>query len=308
MGQPGLARRHLEEALRLCRNAGLRTCNAYANYYLGRCLLANGDSSMNAEAGRFLEEATADAETFGMARLIGKVQLLRYGESPRGTKLSRESTPENGNRVSPDVGDNIMTPKSAYSDTLQFREEGDTCLFAFRGEDVRIRMSKGLKLILTMLRAPDQDFHVLDLERVGDGNGYASERGPAAEGEAQLDAAAKRSYRARLQDLREQLEEAQRFNDLHRAAIIEEEIGFLARELARAVGLRGSDRKAFSDAERARARATQAIRAAIRNISKHHTVLGWYLSKAVRTGSFCCYRPAPGKTRYDTDVKAKVEI
>jgi tetratricopeptide (TPR) repeat protein len=307
LGQLGLSRQHLEDALWLNRRAGLRTWNAYAHYYLGRCLLAGENSSMKADANRFIQEAKAEAETLGLARLIKKVQPLVCGALMSGTELSRESKPENDNPVSPDVGD-IMIAPTGYGNTLQFREEGDTCLFAFRGENVRVRMSKGLKLILTLLGAPGQDFHVLDLERIGNGNGDASECGRAADGEPQLDAAAKRSYRTRLQHLREQLEEAQQFNDSHRASMIDEEIGFLARELARAVGLRGSDRKAFSDAERSRARATQAIRAAIRNIAKHDTVLGWYLGKAVRTGSFCCYRPAPAKTRLMGNKTSKLRM
>jgi hypothetical protein len=97
----------------------------------------------------------------------------------------------------------------------------------------------------------------------------------------------------RLRDLRAELEEAQRFNDLHRASMIEEEIGFHARELARAVGLRGSDRKTFSDAERARVRVTKGIHLALQKISDQEAVIGWYVAKAIRTGTFCSYRPAP---------------
>jgi hypothetical protein len=69
------------------------------------------------------------------------------------------------------------------------------------------------------------------------------ECGRAANSNLQLNAAAKCSYRARLQDLCEQLKEAQRFNDSHRTSVIEKEIRFLAIELASAVGLKSPHRK-----------------------------------------------------------------
>ena len=182
-------------------------------------------------------------------------------------------------------------------EAVQFCEEGETCVLGFRGKNVRMRKSKGLDLMLMLLREPGREFHVVDLGRASDRNGHCGELAQSTDGGPLLDGPAKQSYRLRLQDLREEREEAQRFNDLERVSRIEEEINFLARELARAIGLRGGDRKAFSDVERARVRVTQAIRSTIRKISKHDSVLGWYLEKTVKTGSFCCYHVAPLQDR-----------
>ena len=66
-----------------------------------------------------------------------------------------------------------------------------------------------------------------------------------------LDVQAKAEYRRRLQDLREELEEAQRFGDQGRAARAQEEMISIAEQLASAVGLGGRDRRTGSDAERA---------------------------------------------------------
>ncbi|MGH2713244.1 MAG: hypothetical protein ACRDM7_05040, partial [Thermoleophilaceae bacterium] len=63
--------------------------------------------------------------------------------------------------------------------------------------------------------------------------------------------------------------------------------------LARAVGLGGRDRPSGSGAERARVNATRAIRAAIRRIEECDPSLGRHLDRAVRTGIFCVYDPAP---------------
>jgi hypothetical protein len=61
-----------------------------------------------------------------------------------------------------------------------------------------------------------------------------------------LDATAKAAYRARLAELRAELEEAEGFNDPARAAKARQETEFLVAELARAVGLGGRDRRAAS--------------------------------------------------------------
>jgi len=109
-----------------------------------------------------------------------------------------------------------------------------------------------------------------------------------------LDTQAKAAYRARVAELQEDIDEADSFNDPERAARAREELGFLARELAGAVGLGGRDRKTGSDAERARVNVTRAIRTALKRIADHDPDLGRSLGSAIRTGTFCVYEPAPG--------------
>jgi hypothetical protein len=83
-----------------------------------------------------------------------------------------------------------------------------------------------------------------------------------------LDATAKAAYKAGLEDLQAELDEAESFNDPARAVKAKDEIDFLASELARAVGLGGRDRRAASHAERARLNVTRAIRAAMGNLAR----------------------------------------
>ena len=90
-------------------------------------------------------------------------------------------------------------------------------------------------------------------------------------------------------ELRERLEDAQELGNSERAAEIESEIDFLAREISRAVGLGGRDRRAGSAAERARLNVTRAIKAALQKISEHHKELGNLLTLSLRTGSFCSF-------------------
>jgi len=68
---------------------------------------------------------------------------------------------------------------------------------------------------------------------------------------------------------------------------------FLARELSAAVGLWGKDRRAPSDAERARVNVTKALKAALARIEQHSPSLGRHLASTIRTGTFCSYVPDP---------------
>jgi hypothetical protein len=109
-----------------------------------------------------------------------------------------------------------------------------------------------------------------------------------------LDSQAKAAYRSRVAELEAEIDEAAAFHDPERAARAREELEFIARELAGAVGLHGRDRKTGSDAERARVNVTRAIRTALKRVSEHDPVLGRQLGSAIRTGTFCVYEPAPG--------------
>jgi hypothetical protein len=120
----------------------------------------------------------------------------------------------------------------------------------------------------------------------------AVQRGDGDAG-ALLDPQAKREYRARLEDLRAEIEEAESFNDPERAARAREEMEFIARELSSAVGLGGRDRKAASNAERARVNVTRAVKGVIRRIAADDESLGRELETTVHTGYFCRYEPDP---------------
>ena len=101
-------------------------------------------------------------------------------------------------------------------------------------------------------------------------------------------------YRSRLDELREEIDEAESFNDPERAARAREEMEFVTAELAGAVGLGGRDRKASSDAERARVSVTRAIRSAVEKLGANDPTLGRHLDVTVKTGTFCSYQPEPG--------------
>src|SRR6185436_3710439 len=125
------------------------------------------------------------------------------------------------------------------------------------------------------------EFHVLELS-----GSDATAGGDAGE---VLDAAAKADYRARLESLKDELEEARTFNDPGRAARAQEELDFIADELAAGVGLGGRSRKAASNAERARVNVQRRLKDALKRIEEQAPDLGRALSRAVRTGTFCVF-------------------
>jgi hypothetical protein len=187
------------------------------------------------------------------------------------------------------------------------RREGDVWALGLEGTLFRLRDAKGLVHLAQLLSRPGEELHALDLVSHAEGlggpspvaSGVAGELGVRAGGQADvgpaLDAEAKRSYRDRAAELRDELEEAESFNDPERAARAREELAWIADQLTGAVGLGGRDRRTGSDAERARVNVTRAIRAALKRVQERDAELGGHLQATVRTGTFCAYEPDPAQ-------------
>src|SRR6202043_1347302 len=108
-----------------------------------------------------------------------------------------------------------------------------------------------------------------------------------------LDEQAKVAYRRRLSELHEELEEAKELGKVERAEQAEHEIDALTRELSRAVGLGGRNRRAASASERARQTITKSIKSVLERIAQSDATLGDIFSRCIRTGIFCSYQPNP---------------
>jgi tetratricopeptide (TPR) repeat protein len=193
-----------------------------------------------------------------------------------------------------------QAPARAYQgNTLSL--EGDYWSVAFDGDVLRLRDAKGMRYLARLLADPGREFHVIDLvvdERGADldASGVVAQidalqnAGDAGE---MLDRRAKEAYRRRLAEIDQDLEDARQRGDTVRAEAALADRHFLARELARAVGLGGRDRRVGSAAERARASVTRAVRHAMSRIRAHHPALGKHLDRTIRTGTYCAYLPDP---------------
>jgi tetratricopeptide (TPR) repeat protein len=279
---------HFEAAIRAHDQLGARPLLARTHYEYARMLLRRGQAGDRSRALGLLDRALATAGSLGMGALVEGIQTLQAVEA--------------GGSVPVELATEAVGPAPAARNV--FRREGEYWTIAYEGAVVRLKDSKGLRHLARLLAHPAREFHVTDLETADSGGASPGQGERAHNRELEprpdlgnagelLDAQAKAAYKARLDELRVELDEAEGFNDAARAASARHEMDFLVGELARAVGLGGRDRRAASHAERARLNATRAIRAAMANLSRANPSLGRHLSATIRTGRYCSYTPDP---------------
>ncbi|HUC32523.1 MAG TPA: hypothetical protein VMS14_03920 [Ilumatobacteraceae bacterium] len=172
--------------------------------------------------------------------------------------------------------------------TAAFTRDGDLRTMTFGGTTVVMRDLVGLRYVARLLADPGREVHVRDLVAVEQGSASMSEGGLPM-----LDEQARESYRRRLAEVDEDIEEATAANDLGRVDRAERDREYLIAELSRAAGLGGKERTTGSSAERARTSVTRSIRYALDQVARQHTVLGAHLGRSVRTGTYCAYEPDP---------------
>ncbi|UTI64945.1 AAA family ATPase [Paraconexibacter antarcticus] len=284
------ALRWLAAAREQARGMGAAPSVVLAEVDEAAVLVAAGD----ARATAVLDAAEAGAVALGMAPYVARVAALRerLGEATAAAV----------------VADAPVVPSTGPARGRLVRE-GDTWALALDDRAVRLKDGKGVRYLAALLAHPGVELHALDLVGGGgnggsNGNGRADADAGAAvaaglavradSGDAGplLDDAAKAAYRERITDLREAVEEAERFHDPERAAAAREELEALVAQLAGAVGLGGRDRVAGSAAERARVNVTRALRSTLKRIAEHDPALGGEIEACVRTGTLCSYEPS----------------
>jgi tetratricopeptide (TPR) repeat protein len=202
-----------------------------------------------------------------------------------------------------------LVQRTSLPEQAIFRKEGEYWTVGRGGKAFRLKDTKGLGYLAHLLRHPAAEFHVLDLA-----GGISSQRDddetslPRGEEDLEkagihvtnlgdagemLDEQAKATYRRRLSDLREELEGAKDRGNVERAQQAEQEIDALTKELSRAVGLGGRNRKAASASERARQSISKTIKTVLERIAQSDLTLGDILSRCIKTGTFCSYQPDP---------------
>jgi len=282
---------HFETAIATHDRLGAGPLLARTRYAYARMLLARGQAIDRSRALGLLDGALATADTLGMVAVAEGIRTLRATQAGR----PMPTEPAAAEAAGPEAARNL------------FRREGEYWTISYEGPVVRLRDAKGLRHLARLLSHPGQEFHAVDLEAAEGQPGQAAPVGPRdraggdelavrpdlGDAGVLLDATAKAAYRARLGELRAELEEAEGFNDPARATRARQEMEFLVAELARAVGLGGRDRRAASHAERARLNASRAIRAAMANLAEANPALGRHLAATIRTGRYCSYTPDP---------------
>ena len=273
LGDADVAARHFEAALAMNKRMGAPPFVAHTQHWFARLLIARGERGDRERAAGLVAAARDTAEGCGMSTLLAEIADM-------------------GAPVVPAAPSSSVAGAPVIEATLRHAVEYWTVRYGADG--FQLKDTKGLGFLRTLLERPGQDVHVLDLSGGPTEAGGATAR-QAAAGDAGelLDRAARTAYKQRLEDLREELDEAERFNDSARAARARREIEFLGNELARAVGLGGRDRRAAGAAERARVNVTRTIAAVLKKIAAGSPALGEHLAATIRTGYFCSYTPDP---------------
>jgi len=251
------------------------------------------------------------ASAFFVSWLSGK-QSRGFARAKRDAKIREKTTAHESHGQAPEHAEGLNGARqpASHSSTLcpgeesAFLKQGDYWTIQYRGQIAHLRATRGLQCLAFLLGHPGREFHVSELaadvpavahpansaikEDAGQMQaGCVMDAGPI------LDARAKAEYARRVADLREELEDAERLNDSARVGRARQEIDCIADQLAAAVGLSGRDRKAASQAERARSAVTKRIKNSIDRIAKAMPALGSHLAVTIKTGYFCSYGPNP---------------
>src|SRR3954454_6049954 len=310
-GDIARARSAAHELTRVAARFKSKAIVASATLAHGRVRLAEGDAEgaarLFAEAARLWSEVGAPYEV-ALAR-VGLADALRTSGSDHRAALELKAARTVLDRIEAErTADDAVSVKRDGgsdephdSDLNTFRREGDYWSVVFEGRTVRVRDLKGIRYLARLLAEPGRELHVLDLAAAESGRVDGAASGPAAglprsgpgDAGAMLDARAKDAYRRRLAEIEDDLEQARALEDAEREAQADAERDFLVRELSRAVGLGGRDRRAASTSERARVSVTRAVRQAMARVGEHHPELGEHFDRTIRTGTYCAYVPDP---------------
>jgi tetratricopeptide (TPR) repeat protein len=285
-GDPESAERHFSAAWEQASLDSARPAMARTHLDHARMLLARGGVEDRVRAARFLDDAHALAEELELAALLEWISEAR--EARDGTPVAAAS------------------PVAAEPLVAGMHREGQVWRVEYGGRVIQVRDLKGMRLLAVLLGAPGVEMAAADVEaRAGQPHGgpeasasMVADAGLTVHASADtalqgLDADAKDAYRRRLEDCREEREQAEAWGDLERAARAREEMEMIGAELAAAVGLGGRDRPISDGAEKARVRVFKSVRDAKKRIREHHAALYVELDRTVRTGHFCVYEPDP---------------
>jgi hypothetical protein len=180
---------------------------------------------------------------------------------------------------------------------LTLNREDDFWIIGYAGARTRMPDSLGLRYLDLLVRNPGRELAALELVQLASATGAAGtgmraddlHEVSSADADDVLDQQARNAYRQRLNELGQELAEAEEWNDIERASRLRAEREFLVRELTAVTGLGGRSRRLGSESERARINVTRAIRSAIARIRDRAPDAAAHLDQTVRTGTRCSY-------------------
>jgi AAA ATPase domain len=273
--RPEDAARHFEAALGQNEHMGARPWVARTQCDFAAALTKRGGDRDRERAIELLENALLTCDELGMPSLRIRVtaELDRLGVASSAVTSEAVSIP---------VEDGML------------RLEGEYWTVVYQGRMLRLRDSKGMRILARLLSLPGRPHPSLDLERLdAEGDELIARAVAAGDAGELIDDEARRAYRARLAELREAIEDAEQWGKADEVGAMREELDFITHELGRALGLGGRSRRAGSVSERARLNVTRAVKSATKRIAASDAGLAAHLQATVHTGSVCVYSPDP---------------
>lgn len=299
MRQWKVAMAHFNDALQKCEAIGAHPLAARTRYEVGKMWAVRGEKE---RAGEWLGRAAAGFERFGMTVCLERAtsELAALGRtSSVGDPVAHSQAAEADTWMSKAVS-SIGSPPTA---SCIFRREGDYWTVAYGGKISRLKHRRGFAIIAQLLGRPHGPVHSIDLSLLAVPDREENEAALVEAGlrvthvtsggvdEPLLDERARIEYRARFRELSLELEEAERSNDLCRAAGLRREFEFLRDHLSASLRRRRNGHGLSRVAERARIRVRNSVKNAIRAIGQQNESLERHLTNSVKTGAFCVYAP-----------------
>jgi hypothetical protein len=220
---------HFRKSMAANEALGHRPAHVLSEAGLGEALAVTGQA---AESARCIDRAQAAATALGM-----DAWCARWRQS---------------------------APPAQPDEKAQCVRHGAMWLLTGAGRRVTIGDSLGVRYLATLLSNPGAEISVLDLAQQQPPGRTAAD--PADQ--ELLDEDAKRAYRQRITELRQQIDEAESGSDPIRAEAARSELDWLLTELGHATGLAGRSRAFPTDAERACSSVQKAIRRALVRIGR----------------------------------------
>ncbi|MCC7534989.1 MAG: AAA family ATPase [Deltaproteobacteria bacterium] len=276
MGRLDEAEVYLDDALARTRAMGMRPYEVHARLAQARLYAARGAGAA-AQLASTVERGVALAESMGLSAQVQR--FAAFGSLPRAPSRGPAAAAPSPTPIER----NPRRDESDRSSTVTMAQDGELWALTHGGRTLRLKDSRGMRLLARLVASPGRELHVLSL--------MGSDGADPGDGGEVLDPRARAAYRARAERLRDELHEAESFGDLGRTARLREELDRLGDELAAAVGLGGRGRRAGGAAEKARINVQKRLRDAIRRVADHDAALGRHLERSVRTGTFCAYEP-----------------
>jgi hypothetical protein len=263
LGDAERATAHFESAYAMTTRSDALVGRAWTGYWYARMLAATGSPAST----RVAEAAIADAARTGVTNLVERCRALVSQAPVASSSQSIQWTP----------------PASTL---LAMVERSGSWLVTYGEHQFLAPNLRGMPMLARLVENPHVEIHSIELV-----SGSAQTEWDTSDAGEHLDARARDAYRKRLTSLAEAIEAAEGRGDVEAAEAAHEEQAALMKELSRAVGVRGKVRRAGVAGERARITAQRRLRDAVHKISELDAALGEHLTAAIRTGTFCVYRP-----------------